>query len=107
MSCSFEAYRVPCTTIRAVREMRGRLDVIARQVRQPISVQGVMITAPPAEPRDYYLLDTTGFVLVRPAMRTSTTLAERVPGRGAGKTCATAFRRARFILVGRGARTLL
>jgi hypothetical protein len=49
---------------------RGRLDVIARRDGPPISVQGVPIAAPLAGPGDYYLFDSSGFLLVRPASQT-------------------------------------
>lgn len=49
---------------------RGRLDVIARDDRPPIAVQGVMLLPPLAGPGDYYLFDSAGFVLVRPSSRT-------------------------------------
>lgn len=52
---------------------RGRLDVIARDERSPIAVQGVTISPPLGGPGDYYLFDSTGFVLVRPATRTFST----------------------------------
>jgi hypothetical protein len=52
---------------------RGRLDVIAPRGSPPIAVRGVTITAPLAGRGDYYLFDSTGFVLVRPARRTFST----------------------------------
>lgn len=52
---------------------RGRLDVIAPHYGPPIAVQGRTIAAPLASAGDYYLFDSTGFVLVRPASRTFST----------------------------------
>lgn len=49
---------------------RGRLDVAAVARRTPtIRTQGIVLGAPLAIPGDYYLFDSTGFVLVRPAVR--------------------------------------
>ena len=49
---------------------RGRLDVAA-VARQPVLLtEGIVLAAPLAKPGDYYLFDSTGFVLVRPATRT-------------------------------------
>jgi hypothetical protein len=52
---------------------RGRLDVTAQHGSPPIAVRGVTITTPLAGPGDYYLFDSTGFVLVRPTTRTFST----------------------------------
>lgn len=52
---------------------RGRINVNTRPVEPPIAVQGVIIAAPLGSPGDYYLFDSTGFVLVRPASRTFST----------------------------------
>jgi hypothetical protein len=52
---------------------RGRLDVIARKDGPAIAVRGVTITSPLAGSGDYYLFDSTGFVLVRPTTRTFST----------------------------------
>jgi hypothetical protein len=49
---------------------RGRLDVTASRAGPTIDVQGVTIAPPLADPGDYYLFDSTGFVLVRPGTRT-------------------------------------
>ena len=49
---------------------RGRLDVTGRHAGPAIAVQGVTIAGPLAGPGDYYLFDSTGFVLVQPASRT-------------------------------------
>ena len=49
---------------------RGRLNVAAVARRTPsIRTQGIVLTAPLAGPGDYYLFDSTGFVLVRPAAK--------------------------------------
>jgi hypothetical protein len=52
---------------------RGRLDVTTPHYGPPIAVQGRTIAAPLARAGDYYLFDSTGFVLVRPASRTFST----------------------------------
>ncbi len=49
---------------------RGRLDVIAVRVGPAVVVHGVTIAAPLAISGDYYLFDSTGFIVVRPATRT-------------------------------------
>ncbi len=50
---------------------RGRLDVAAVARRTPaIRIEGIVLAAPLAKAGDYYLFDSTGFVLVRPATRT-------------------------------------
>jgi pimeloyl-ACP methyl ester carboxylesterase len=54
---------------------RGRLDVIARTGRPPIAVRGVTVNPPIASSGDYYLFDSTGFVLVQPTNRTFSTFA--------------------------------
>lgn len=54
---------------------RGRIDVNTRPQGPRIAVQGVTIAAPLGSPGDYYLFDSTGFVLVRPASRTFSTFA--------------------------------
>ena len=54
---------------------RGRLDVTAPRAGPALAVHGVTITAPLAGPGDYYLFDSTGFVLVRPATRTFSSFA--------------------------------
>jgi hypothetical protein len=48
---------------------RGRLDVDSTAGRD-VNVNGVVVTRPLAKPGDYYLFDSTGFVLVRPHNRT-------------------------------------
>jgi hypothetical protein len=54
---------------------RGRLDLITRTSSPPIAVRGVTINAPLANSGDYYLFDSTGFVLVQPTSRTFSTFA--------------------------------
>ena len=49
---------------------RGRLTVTAVRPGPPMAVNGVAIGSPLAAPGDYYLFDTTEFVLVRPSHRT-------------------------------------
>ena len=49
---------------------RGRLDVNAVAQHPVLRTAGVVLAAPLAKPGDYYLFDSTGFVLVRPATRT-------------------------------------
>jgi len=50
---------------------RGRLDVVAIARRTPIiRTEGIVLGPPLAQPGDYYLFDSTGFLLVRPATRT-------------------------------------
>jgi hypothetical protein len=50
---------------------RGRLAVAAVARRTPtIRTEGVVLAAPLAVAGDYYLFDSTGFVVVRPATRT-------------------------------------
>jgi len=50
---------------------RGRLDVAAvAQRTPPIRTAGIVLAGPLARQGDYYLFDSTGFVLVRPGVRT-------------------------------------
>jgi hypothetical protein len=50
---------------------RGRLDIVATSAHDAIRVvRGTAVGAPLAGPGDYYLFDSTGFILVRPATRT-------------------------------------
>lgn len=49
---------------------RGRLDVGAVARHPVVRTAGIVLSAPLAKPGDYYLFDSTGFVLVRPATRT-------------------------------------
>jgi hypothetical protein len=49
---------------------RGRLDVAAVARRTPtVRTQGIVLAAPLALARDYYLFDSSGFVLVRPSLK--------------------------------------
>ena len=48
---------------------RGRFDVTAVARRPVLRTAGIVLAAPLASPGDYYLFDSTGFVLVRPAAR--------------------------------------
>ena len=49
---------------------RGRLDVTAVAHGPAIRTEGIVLGAPLAQPGDWYLFDSTGFVLVRPAAKT-------------------------------------
>jgi hypothetical protein len=49
---------------------RGRLDVIARSESPSIRVAGAVIDAPQGVAGEYYLFDSAGFALVRPATKT-------------------------------------
>ena len=49
---------------------RGRFDVAAVARRPVLRTAGIVLAAPLADPGDYYLFDSTGFVLVRPGTRT-------------------------------------
>ena len=48
---------------------RGRIDVLNRPVRPVMRIGDVTVGRSEAMPGDYYLFDSTGFVLVRPAIR--------------------------------------
>lgn len=48
---------------------RGRVDVRARPARPALKVGDVVAASPLAAPGDYYLFDSTGFILVRPATK--------------------------------------
>lgn len=48
---------------------RGRVDVLAKPVRPRLKLGEVIVASSLAIPGDYYLFDSTGFVLVRPATR--------------------------------------
>ena len=48
---------------------RGRIDIITRPARPIIRVGDVTVGGSPAVAGDYYLFDSTGFVLVRPATK--------------------------------------
>jgi hypothetical protein len=49
---------------------RGRFSVTAVRGGPPVAMNGVVIATPLAQRGDYYLFDSTGFILVRPAART-------------------------------------
>jgi hypothetical protein len=48
---------------------RGRIDVLSRPVRPVMKLGDVTVGPSVAMPGDYYLFDSTGFVLVRPAKK--------------------------------------
>lgn len=48
---------------------RGRVDVRARPARPPLKIGDVIAGPSLANPGDYYLFDSTGFVLVRPSAK--------------------------------------
>jgi hypothetical protein len=48
---------------------RGRIDVLSRPSRPVMKIGDVTVGRSQAVPGDYYLFDSTGFVLVRPAIR--------------------------------------
>ena len=54
---------------------RGRLDILSKSSRADVSVGGSRIATPLGEPGDYYLFDSTGFLLVRPAKKTFSSFA--------------------------------
>src|ERR1051325_4520544 len=54
---------------------RGRLDMLQKDGVTTTFLAGLQIGAPLAEPGDYYLFDSTGFILVRPAQRTFSSFA--------------------------------
>jgi hypothetical protein len=49
---------------------RGRLDIVAKRKRPAVLVDGIAMAAPLAVTNEYYLFDSTGFILVHPATRT-------------------------------------
>src|SRR5437016_253354 len=49
---------------------RGRIDVSTIAARAARSVNDVAIGPPTARSGDYYLFDTTGYIVVRPSIRT-------------------------------------
>ncbi|HEY4307636.1 MAG TPA: hypothetical protein VGM82_24390 [Gemmatimonadaceae bacterium] len=49
---------------------RGRLDIVTNPPRPELVAEGVSVAPPLAMPGDYYLFDSTGFILVRPNQRT-------------------------------------
>jgi beta-lactamase regulating signal transducer with metallopeptidase domain len=46
---------------------RGRIDIVEKTGAPPTEVRGVRVAGPTAQPGDYYLFDSTAFVLVRPS----------------------------------------
>src|SRR3954454_6457176 len=48
---------------------RGRLDMVANPASPALVAQGVSVAPPLATPGEYYLFDSTGFILVRPSQR--------------------------------------
>ena len=48
---------------------RGRIDILTRSARPVIRVGGVTVGPSPAVAGDYYLFDSTGFILVRPGAK--------------------------------------
>jgi hypothetical protein len=49
---------------------RGRIDILTRRPGATVVANSVALTTPLGMPGDYYLFDSTGFVLVRPAAKT-------------------------------------
>lgn len=49
---------------------RGRLDMVANPTGPELIAAGVSVAPPLAKPGDYYLFDSTGFILVRPSQKT-------------------------------------
>jgi hypothetical protein len=54
---------------------RGRLDVTAVRRAPVVALDGIAVAEPLATPGDYYLFDNAGFILVRPATRTFSSVA--------------------------------
>src|SRR5689334_22528839 len=48
---------------------RGRVDILSSPLRPVMKIGDVTVGRSQAQPGDFYLFDSTGFVLVRPAMR--------------------------------------
>jgi hypothetical protein len=48
---------------------RGRVDVATRPARPALQIGDVVVAQSLAAPGDYYLFDSTGFILVRPAKK--------------------------------------
>jgi hypothetical protein len=48
---------------------RGRIDILSKPLRPVMKIGDVTVGPSQAVPGDYYLFDSTGFVLVRPAIR--------------------------------------
>ncbi len=51
---------------------RGRMDILSQRPNPALIVDKEISTAPLARPGEYYLFDSTGFVLVHPATKTFT-----------------------------------
>ena len=49
---------------------RGRLDMVANPASPELVAEGVSVAPPLATPGEYYLFDSTGFILVRASQRT-------------------------------------
>jgi hypothetical protein len=49
---------------------RGRLDMVANPAGPELVASGVSLAPPLARPGEYYLFDSTGFILVRPSQKT-------------------------------------
>jgi hypothetical protein len=49
---------------------RGRLDMMANPASPELVAEGVSVAPPLAKPGEYYLFDSTGFILVRPSQKT-------------------------------------
>jgi hypothetical protein len=67
------AWRGVLTRVAGVVEFaggRGRFSVEAVRSGPIVALNGITVTAPLAKPGDYYLFDSTGFILVRPGTRT-------------------------------------
>jgi hypothetical protein len=54
---------------------RGRIDIIGVSESPRIRADGIPISVPFGRVGDYYLFDSTGFILVRPATRTFSTVS--------------------------------
>jgi hypothetical protein len=54
---------------------RGRIDIVTRRAGPTIVADTVVPTTPLGMPGDYYLFDTSGFVLVHPSTRTFSSAA--------------------------------
>jgi len=51
---------------------RGRIDVLARSERPAVRAKWVILSPSAISPGDYFLFDSTGFTLVRPAKKNFT-----------------------------------
>src|ERR1043166_7365633 len=49
---------------------RGRLDMVANPAGPELVTSGVSLAPPLAKPGEYYLFDSTGFILLRPSQKT-------------------------------------